>query len=444
MLQRTVSSELLALLCPKAKRRLKDNLQRILTRATRPCFELELKAFRCAFEAIYSEKGAATTELIERKFLEKPPHGRLVSLFKNFPVLAKLWSQLISQWCDHIVELLLRFKADRHALSHTFFGGQRLGKIIDLRGGLSDPHNRGRTVVLLKFESGSVIYKPRRGEGEWEWLSLLQWMNSHSFHPKLRAARVLRREGYCWMENIQPGPCKDRAAARRFYRRTGGMLGAAYLLKAVDCHRDNVIASGEYPVLIDAETLWHVTGETKTQSLIDALSETGFLSSSGRRSSWQYRSSALGRTSPGQHTPRIASTPLNASTYEVEIVDGFRRAWRCLLGTTERRAAFVRRLQRLRRLKRRQIYWPTRNYEAIRRASVQPAALRTGIERDLLIGRLCARSAVPQTVVREEINALKRLDIPYFIRKTTAGPALPEDNATPIEIVEGLRHALHL
>src|SRR6202049_2177645 len=36
-LERTVSSELLSLMCPKAKRRLKDNLQRILARATRPC-----------------------------------------------------------------------------------------------------------------------------------------------------------------------------------------------------------------------------------------------------------------------------------------------------------------------------------------------------------------------------------------------------------------------
>src|SRR5438128_80492 len=54
MLERAVSSDLLSLLCPKAKRRLKDNLQRVLVRATRPSFALQLNAFRCAFEAIYS------------------------------------------------------------------------------------------------------------------------------------------------------------------------------------------------------------------------------------------------------------------------------------------------------------------------------------------------------------------------------------------------------
>jgi lantibiotic modifying enzyme len=245
------------------------------------------------------------------------------------------------------------------------------------------------------------------------------------------------------MEQVRSEPCRDQNAARRFYRRVGGMLGAAYLLKAVDCHRDNIIAAGEYPVLIDAETLWHVARETKTQSVLDVLYGTGFLPSSGRRSSWQSRSSALGRTSPGQHTPRIAAKPLSAASYETEIVNGFRRAWRCLLGTTERRAAFFRRLQRLRRRERRWIYRSTRKYDAIRRASIQPAALRSGIGRDLFIARSCARSGVSQGVVQKEMNALRRLDIPYFTRKA-AGPSFSEKGTTPKELVDALRRAVHL
>jgi hypothetical protein len=441
-LKEQISAALLDLISQKVEARLNTDLRQTLARATRPCFALNLEAFRSASEAIWFHTQGTGLKTGEMRFAATPCEP-LGPMFKTFPVLARLWSQLISQWCNHIAELLLRFTADRRSLSHAFFGGQRLGKIIDLRGALSDSHNGGRTVVLLQFESGSVIYKPRKGDGEWEWLSLLQWMNSHSFRPKLRAARVLRREGYCWMEHIRPGPCKDRDAARRFYRRVGGILGAAYLLEAVDCHRDNVIASGEYPVLIDAETLCHVARETKTQSLLDPLYETGFLPRAGQRPSRQYQSSVLGRTTSGQHAPRIAAKPLSAARYEIEIVDGFRGTWRCLLGTTSRRSAFVRRLQRLRRRERRWIYWSTRNYDAIRRASVQPAALRSGIERDLLIARSCMRSAVPESVVREEINALKRLDIPYFSRKTSAGRPLLRSNV-PAEIVEAIRGALHL
>jgi lantibiotic modifying enzyme len=421
---------------------LKDNLQRVLTRATRPSFALELNAFRRAFEAIYSEKGTATRERIERSFLEKPPYHRLISLFKNFPVLAKLWSLLISQWRDQIAELLLRFSADRVALSRTFFATRPIDKIADIRLGLSDPHNKGRTVMLLRCKDGSIIYKPRSGYGEREWFSFIRYLNARSLRPKLRAARVLCRDGYCWMEEIRFAPCKDHAAAHRFYKRLGSLIAAAYRLKAVDCHRDNVIAAGEYPVLFDAEALWHVSRKTRIQSPLDALYETGFFPSDNRRSSWQYRSSVLGKTTTGQHIPRIGAKPLSAARYKREIVNGFSRAWRCILGTPEKRAAFVRWVRRRRAIERRWIYWPTANYDRIRRASIQPTALRSGIERDILIARSCARSAVSPALIRAEIEALTRLDIPYFTRKIEQGSFYDERNVLP-DVLKALRRAVH-
>src|SRR6202035_2603505 len=187
-LEKTVSSELLCLLRPKAKRRIKDDLRRILARVTRPCFALELNAFHCAYEAIYSQKGSSTPELIEKKFLGARPYDRLISLFKKFPVLAQLWSQSICQWCDSVSELLARVERDREGLSRVFFGGQPVGKITDLRAGLSDPHNKGHTVMRVQFQAGSIIYKPRRGHGEQEWFSFVDYLNARSLRPKLRAA----------------------------------------------------------------------------------------------------------------------------------------------------------------------------------------------------------------------------------------------------------------
>ncbi len=400
VLKKTVSSELLSILRPKAKRHIKNDLRRILARVTRPCLALELNAFRCVYEAVYPQKGSPTPKLLERKFLGERPYDRLISLFKEFPGLAELWSQLIYQWCDSVADLLARVERDEQRVSRVFFRGQPVGKIIDLRAGLSDPHNKGRTVMRVQFQAGSIIYKPRCGHGEEEWFSLIDYLNAASLRPKLSAAKVLCRDG--------------------------------------------LIASGEHPVLVDAETLWHLGGERKKKGLLDPLYGTGFLPTSGRRSSYQYRSSALGKTPPGKHTPYIGTSPLRAARYEIEIVDGFCRAWRCLLGTRGRRTAFSRRLQRVRGRERRRIYWSTGDYDAIMRASIQSAALRSGVDRNMLIARLCGRSTVSQRVIREEINALKRLDIPYFIRGATAGSPLPEDNACPPEIIEALRRAVHL
>ena len=442
ILEKTVSSELLSLLRPKAKRRLKDGLRQILARVTRLCLALEFDAFRCAHQAIHPQRLSLTPKLIEKKFLGERPYDRLISLFNKFPVLAELWSQLICYWGDSVSDLLARIEADKQELSRVFFRGQPIAEIVDLRGALSDPHNKGRTVMRVQFQVGSIIYKPRSGDGEREWFNLVGYLNAASFQPKLSAARVLCRNDYCWMEDVKATPCTDTVAARRFYKRLGGMIAAAYLVRAVDCHRDNLIASGEHPVLVDAETLWHVDSKKKARRLLDVLYATGFFPTSARRSSYEYRSSALGRTRPGKHTAYINSEPLHAGQYESEIVDGFCKAWRCLLSTTGRRAVFGRRLQRLRDRKRRRIYSSTRAYDAIMQASIQPAALRSGIDRNLLIARSCTRPGVPQKIIREETNALKRLDIPYFISRASGGSPFPENNAGPAEITEALRRAL--
>jgi hypothetical protein len=439
-LETAIAPKLLALVSQKAKRRLKRDLQRILERGTRPCLELERTSYNLALAAIGLQEKTTDPKFVERKFLGRKPSKRLFSMFMKFPVLSRLWFQLISQWCDQVTELLVRLAADRTALSHAFLGGQPVGPIVDLRCGLSDPHNKGRTVMLLQFAAASVIYKPRPGDGEWEWFSFLHGMNALSFHPRLKAARVLRRKRYCWMERIEPSSCKDKPAARRFYRRMGGIIGAACLLRAADCHRENIIASGEHPVLVDAEALWHLSLETKAQTPVDLLYRTGFLPSPNQRS-LQSRSSVLGSASTGQHVPRIRAKALSAAQYEREIVDGFCRTWRCVLGTKNRRAAFVRRLRRICSRKRRWIYRSTEKYAAIARASIQPAAVRSGIERDLLIARLCSRRTVASTIIHAEIGALKRLDIPYFVRRIKERIALDTADV-PADVREALRRVL--
>jgi len=372
-------------------------------------------------------------------FLRDKPSHRLFSLFKKFPVLARLWCQSICQWREHVTEVFVRFTADRRALSRTFFGAP-LGKIVNAQFRLSDRHNAGRTVARLQFEAGSIIYKPRAGTGESEWSSLLDWMNRRHFRPKLRIARLLQRKNYCWMEYVEAASCKSEAEARRFYRRMGALIAAAYLLKAVDCHRDNLIASGENPVLVDVDALWHVSASSKTQSFSEVLQRTGFFPTANPRS-LQSRSSALGPWGTGKHVPRLAGRPLRSTSYRREITAGFAKAWRCILGTRHRRHAFERRLRRIRSGERRWIYRATEKYAAIGKASIQPSVLRSGAERDLLIRRLCSRVIIPLAVVDAEIRALKQLDIPYFERVTNELP-LPDNLAIPAQVIKTIRRLL--
>jgi lantibiotic modifying enzyme len=265
-------------------------------------------------------------------------------------------------------------------------------------------------------------------------------MNRLGFQPKLLLLRVLVRKNYCWMEYAKASPCANTAAARRFYKRLGGLIAMSYLLKAVDCHRENLIASGEHPVLVDVDALWHVSPATKTQSVSDLLSRTGFFPNA-RRGSLQSRSSVLGRSLRGAHLPRIGDRPVAPGRYVYEIIAGFAGAWRCVLGNPGARAAFVRMLESMRARERRWIYRATARYAAMLRASLRPAVLRTAAERDALISRLSTRSVVGNTVVRAERKALLELNIPYFNRRTRGRMPL-EPNHPPSELIQAIRGAL--
>jgi lantibiotic modifying enzyme len=432
-------ANLLPLTTAKAQASLRRHLQWTLEWITRPSLDLEWRSFVLAMNSLGLSPGSDRSSQ-ERMFLRDRPAYRLFYLFKRFPELARLWSLTIYQWQGHVSEVVDRSVSDRSAIARSFFGKLPTGQIKDLRLGLSDPHNGGRSVTLVEFEAGRLIYKPRSGTSESAWFDLLGWMNRHGFHPELRTARVLRRKDYYWMEYVEATACRSHAAIRRFYMRLGGMIAVAYLLKAVDCHRENVIAAGEYPVLVDIDALWHVSPLTKTQSPATVLYRTGFFPSSRRRS-LQSRSSVLGWATTGKHLARIAGGPVPASDYVKEIIFGFSRGWGCLIGSSRRRSFFLKKLRQIRRQPRRWIYLATEKYAAILRASVSPSALESAEGRKELIARLCSRSSVKPALIRAEVRALTRLDLPYFIRQTDE--LMPDDkSAVPPELVQAIQKAL--
>src|SRR5262249_41440723 len=76
-------------------------------------------------------------------------------------------------------------------------------------------------------------------------------------HPPFKTAAVIDRGEYGWSEFVSSRPCDTLAQVRRFYQRQGGYLALLYFLEATDFHLENLIASGEDPILVDLEALFH-------------------------------------------------------------------------------------------------------------------------------------------------------------------------------------------
>lgn len=178
--------------------------------------------------------------------------------FEQYPVLARDLSVRCGQWIASSIELVERLARDHAALAERFAGGRELGAVSAIEAGLSDRHHDGRSVAIITFARGvRVVYKPRSLAVDAAFARLLDWLNARSdgAFPALRVPDVLERDGYGWAECVLAGPCAHRDEVVRYYQRQGAHVALMYALEGTDFHHENVIACGEYPMLIDLETV---------------------------------------------------------------------------------------------------------------------------------------------------------------------------------------------
>nr|XP_061796854.1 lacticin 481/lactococcin biosynthesis protein LcnDR2-like [Nerophis lumbriciformis] len=173
------------------------------------------------------------------------------------PILSSLVMRQIQNWRERSLEFLMRLTEDRRTLQERF-APRGLGRLTEVNTGYSDPHSGGRSVVVVRFDSGvRVVYKPRSLRVEEACHSLLAWTCKKGFEPAFRPLSILSRMNYGWMEFIEARSCENEEQVQCFYRRLGGQLALLYLLEASDLHYENLIAHGEHPILVDLESICH-------------------------------------------------------------------------------------------------------------------------------------------------------------------------------------------
>ena len=178
-------------------------------------------------------------------------------LLAQYPALVRRLSTVIRSWESAARETAERLAGDFARLRYSLFDGEDPGAWTAAEA-LGDAHRRGRTVQRLTFASGSsLIYKPRTLAMEHGFFDLVEWLNAAGLRPDLAAAPALDRGSYGWTRWVAPAPCRDEAAVAAYFRRQGGNLALAYLLGIADLHFENVIAAGEYPVIVDLEAAFH-------------------------------------------------------------------------------------------------------------------------------------------------------------------------------------------
>jgi len=334
---------------------------------------------------------------------------------------------IVRTWVATQHEMLSRLWSDRQALGACFLSDP--GPVVAVETDLSDRHDGGRTVVIFTFESGSrVVYKPREMDIEDWYCRFADRLNELGMPLPIRAARVITRPGYGWMEFVPHARCESKEELSRYYRNAGALLCVLHVLRARDCHFQNLIACGQDPVLVDAEMLFQAqlskgesTSVTQTGMIPTFrfgpegqhydVSGLGFVerkSTHFRVPEWceagiQY---AAGVLEPRQNIPLMTDQAARPHDYVSEMVAGFTQVYRFI---ADHRGDVLEWIRTAAPLRVRYLIRETMEYyEALQ------FDLSREIEGRILLPALPSARIIFSELRQEEEASLKRLDIPRF------------------------------
>lgn len=175
-------------------------------------------------------------------------------LFAEKPVLLRLVVVITTQWIEATVEFLNRFHNDLTAIAEL----AGVDKDITIAAAVvtGDLHNHGRAVRLVTLLGGHrVLYKPKDLTIDDALSTLISSLNATGAPFSQRLPRNVVRDQYGWTEFVEFLGCKSVDDLAQYFRRAGGWLCLFHVLGGVDMHEQNIIASGDFPVPVDLETL---------------------------------------------------------------------------------------------------------------------------------------------------------------------------------------------
>ncbi|MDB9513746.1 type 2 lanthipeptide synthetase LanM family protein, partial [Kamptonema animale CS-326] len=454
------------LLSLQAQISLERSLLKELRLLCEPTLEFEFSLFSAIKQSglirLFAQAQGSSAKAQYQSFIKTVTDEGLLSCLKKYNVLARLLATKLDFWVEVIEEFIERLASDLPIINSTF--AKKFTSVVEIKLGLSDAHNQGRSVIEITFDGGEkLIYKPRSLGLEVTYFDLLAWFNQHNCPLPFKLLKVINCNTYGWVEYVEHLPCESEAAVQRYYQRAGMLICLLYILGETDGHYENLIASGEHPVLIDSETLIHPDacefvkdGQELAAEFLANQQMWRSVLRSRLLPTWVFKAdrniaydmSALGGSAQegnllkvrkwkdintdnmtgfyeyvpivGANTTSLNGVILLANDYINEIVDGcqqmyqFLVQWReSLLGTDSPLAALATQQVRI-------IFRDTEIYGQLMRKTLQPKFLQNGVDRSIQLDVLSRAFLMVDTkpaawaIKQIEIQSLEQMDFPYF------------------------------
>jgi type 2 lantibiotic biosynthesis protein LanM len=460
----------LAVLGPSARRALDRQLLAHLSFVANLTLAEDFSHFRFqrapvfAFEALWNQT-ETSTELYDAYVAQLLGAG-LTQLMGRRPVLARLLGQSVNQWVSATSNLCHRFAVDFSLLKETFrWGCSSSDSAIEMvHTDLSDRHSGGQTVAELVLSCSSrVIYKPRTVRTEEVFYRFLSQLSSERLSLPLRILKVIDRCNYGWCEVAVPSACSSLEGVARFYYRAGMLLAVLHLLAITDIHCENIIASGEHPVVVDLETMmnawvpasgsspWNVlntgflprwqTAPDGHRFDLSGLAADGTQDAGIRRRSWlrvnsdqMHLSDPLSVSASMRHRPLFEHITPSVQDYSVALIAGFEEMYTHLMHCRDSLLSNQAVLGMFDDLESRVLLRGTASYTHMQLRLLHPEFMASGIDRSIELEWLARPLSGPvshkcdrRRIYEHERDPMEKLDVPTF---TTAFAGLASDEGS--------------
>ena len=419
-------------------------------------------AIRALLDLLYHHQEELVGETPEARyndFVQRFVENRLDELFPSGSELRILIEQKFSSNYRAIRELLERFKHDCTEISTQF--GLPFRSIESFSMGQGDTHNDGRAVCVVSInDNEKIVYKPHSLQNDIIWARILHWFSSKAeLKTDMRHMKVIERGDYGWQSYVHAEPCEGKEQVTRYMYRIGALLFISYVTGFNDLHLENIIACGEYPIVIDTETLFSnrssfekidqdnasplskVLNNSVFSTLLlptdflrggetaQRIDTSGLLGGLEQRKPKALHLINLGRDdisfddgeideiAADEGVARFEGERLNPADYIEDIIKGFQDAYHCALKNREsfcellNEACFSKGVFR-------QLMRDTELYHRYLQASYHPAYAKDRATREMVYRRLKGKGGYlnlnHQRLVNSEVEQLLNNDIPCF------------------------------
>lgn len=373
-------------------------------------------------------------------------------LFHIYPVLKRLVFEIVLLLNERYKDFILRFRKDIGVIKEEFSFSEEELQITHLRSDTSDSHNKGGTVFIVTLSNEKrVVYKSRSLKAEIYLQKVISFVEN-GLNCELKKLSLIDCGDYGWEKFIETKECQSEMDLKQYYYRFGVLIFISYILNANDLHEENVIANGEYPVIIDGETIldnWMISKNMNARDRVnDMIRNSVLLSGLLPKRSYTNKGKGIDMSAiagkGGQEFPfqipnvvdaftsdmrleyinpkkgeknnlvKLQGTYYSPYEYVYDIVQGFSDAYNY---SYSNKVELYNLVKQFADLEVRHLVQDTQKYGMLLHLSYHPDFMQDGLHRELFLCTLFKNSSLinkPCEIIDTEIEDMLHMDIPYF------------------------------